>query len=203
MLEKILRRYPIVAGVDEAGRGPLAGPVVAGCVLLTLNQYAFFQQLQAKDSKKLSESRREQLFEDLEQSFDCTVGLASVETIDRINILQASFLAMKRAIGALKPKPDLLIIDGKFPIPNLSIKQYCLEKADDKIPLVSAASIMAKVTRDRLMRKLGEKYPDYGFERHKGYGTRQHLIALRRLGACPIHRKSFSRVKDLRDSGKR
>ena len=186
----------LIGGVDEAGRGPLAGPVVAACVLIDSN-FIITEELSAvKDSKKLSEKKREELFDIIQtQALEVGVGLCAPDTIDRINILQATFLAMKIAVNKLKKKPDQLLLDGKFPLPNYSGKQEAIIKGDAKVFLIAAASIIAKVTRDRIMRQLDEKYPQYGFAQHKGYGTAFHIEALKVYGACPIHRKSFARVK--------
>lgn len=202
LLEKLLQKYPLVAGIDEAGRGPLAGPVVAGIVAIKYEDLPALKKLGAKDSKKLSARKRESLYEQIKDNFPMGAGICSVETIDRINILQGTFLAMKRALASLKEKPSYLIVDGGIPIPNLSTPQVAKPKADELISLVSAASIIAKVTRDRIIVELAEQYPQYGFEEHKGYGTKKHFSALEKYGPCPIHRKSFRPVKKLINLGK-
>ncbi|MEA3273270.1 MAG: ribonuclease HII, partial [Patescibacteria group bacterium] len=171
LLKKLLQKYPLVAGMDEAGRGPLAGPVVAGIVAIKYTDLSSLNKLGVKDSKKLSANKRELLYKQIKEKFPMGAGICSVETIDRINILQGTFLAMKRALTSLKESPNYLIVDGGIPIPNLSTPQIAKPKADELISLVSAASIIAKVTRDRIIVKLAEQYPQYGFEKHKGYGT--------------------------------
>lgn len=183
-----------VGAVDEAGRGPLAGPVVAACVILKpgfdLSKPGF--EL-IKDSKMISEKNREKLFPIIMAEFaEVGVGWCDHETIDRINILEATFLAMKQAIGSLKQKPDHVLVDGKFVIPNYSGQQTAIIDGDALVFSIAAASIIAKVTRDRMMLKIHEKYPQYGFDKHKGYGTKQHMEAIERFGPAPIHRMSFA-----------
>jgi len=192
--------YKIIAGIDEAGRGPLAGPVVAAGVLITQSSKFKTEKLQSiKDSKKLTAKKREELFDVIMSEFDeVGVGICDQQTIDRINILQASFLAMKKAIGALKQKPDFIILDGHLPIPNCSYKQKTIVRGDERVFSIAAASIIAKVTRDRIMEEMHKKYPEYCFDRHKGYGTRLHLERLKKYGPCPIHRLSFRPVKNCR-----
>ncbi len=181
-------KYNIIAGVDEAGRGPLAGSVVAGCAVLNLNNV----NIAVYDSKKLSEAKREQLYgEILEKSLYWSVGEASAEEIDNINILQATFLAMRRAVQSLGVKPDLLLVDGNFKIPELYIEQISIIKGDSKSASVAAGSILAKVTRDRQMRQLHRQYPLYGFESNKGYGSASHIKAILEHGFTPHHRRSF------------
>ncbi|MDR1928290.1 MAG: ribonuclease HII [Oscillospiraceae bacterium] len=183
------RGFSAVCGIDEAGRGPLAGDVYAaavilppGCDLPGLN-----------DSKKLSPQKREQLFGAIQaQALAWSVAFATVEEIERINILQAALLAMKRAAEGLLPPADFALIDGNQK-PPLSIPCETLVKGDSLCASIAAASILAKVARDRQMLLLEERYPGYGFARHKGYGTRQHYEALARLGPCPVHRKRFLR----------
>ncbi|MBD3245120.1 MAG: ribonuclease HII [Candidatus Moranbacteria bacterium] len=197
MLNDFFKKYNCIAGIDEAGRGPLAGPVVAGVVLVDKKSFSKLKKLNLKDSKKINPEKRKEICKSIKKNFSWSAGQSDHKTIDRINILQASFLAMKRSLTGLKIKPDLIILDGKFKIPNLSIKQIAETKADETIPLVSAASIIAKVFRDELIEKLGEIYPQYLFEKHKGYGTKEHLDALKKFGPCPIHRKSFKPVKNF------
>ena len=187
--------YAYLGAIDEAGRGPLAGPVVAACVVIDQGFVLSDELKDVKDSKKLSEKKREALFDIINSEFSQVgVGVCDHKTVDRINILQASFLAMKKAIGALRKKPEMIILDGKFPIPNLSLRQEPIIKGDARIFSIAAASIIAKVTRDRLMRKYHEAHPLYGFDKHKGYGTKQHMESLKKHGPCAIHRQSFAPV---------
>ena len=180
----------LVAGVDEAGRGPLAGPVVAAAVIL--------DELQPiaglADSKVLTAARRERLFDEIRaKALCCSIAQASVEEIDRLNILQATMLAMRRAVQGLRLKPRLALVDGNR-LPALDIAAEAIVKGDAKVAAISAASILAKVTRDRWCAELHDQYPQYGFAGHKGYGTAEHLAALQRHGACPQHRRSFAPV---------
>lgn len=176
-----------LCGVDEAGRGPLAGPVVAGAVILPKD----CEILYLNDSKKLSEKRREALYQEIrEKAVAWNVGIASPETIDRINILQATYEAMRQAVGGLKVAPELLLNDA-VTIPGLDIPQVPIIKGDGKSVSIAAASIMAKVTRDHMMEEYDRLFPEYGFARHKGYGTAAHIAAIREHGPCPIHRRTF------------
>jgi ribonuclease HII len=188
-----------VAGVDEAGRGPLAGPVVAACVVLPTD----FSLDGIDDSKKLTERQREAAFERIRTgALSIGVGMAEPEEIDRINILQATWAAMRRAVLALSPSmtPDLLLVDG-LAVPNLPCPDALpIVGGDAASASIAAASIVAKVTRDRLMCAFDSDYPGYGFAGHKGYGCASHLTALRSLGPCPIHRRSFSPVADCLNS---
>lgn len=180
----------LIAGVDEAGRGPLAGPVVAAAVILDPEQPI----AGLNDSKVLSESARERLFDEIMARAICSsLGQASVEEIDRLNILQASLLAMRRAVLGLRLPPRLVLVDGNR-IPVLPMRCEALVRGDALVPAISAASIVAKVTRDRWCLRYHQSYPDYGFAQHKGYGTPQHLAALQAHGACPEHRRSFTPV---------
>jgi ribonuclease HII len=180
-----------VAGVDEAGRGPLAGPVVAAAVVLPPG----FDPAGVRDSKKLSPHAREQAFARIEQdALGVGVGIVGPADIDRLNILRATHEAMRRALGALcSPPPDAVLVDG-LPVPNLHPCCRALVKGDDKSVSIAAASIVAKVTRDRLMAAFHDEFPVYDFARHKGYGTPQHLAALGEHGPCPLHRRSFAPV---------
>jgi ribonuclease HII len=192
----------LIAGVDEAGRGPLAGPVVAAAVSLRADFLANPEKLEklkgVNDSKKLSAKKREELFEIIKaECFEVGVGICDHATIDRINILQATFLTMKMALGNLKIKPDILLVDGKFPIPNLSLRQEAIIDGDALVFSIAAASIIAKVTRDRIMDEYDKKYPQYGFAKHAGYGTKFHLEALKQFGPCSIHRKTFRPISEL------
>ena len=179
--------YSAVCGVDEAGRGPLAGPVVAAAVILAPGT----QLPGVNDSKKLSEKKREQLFDYVrENALAYGIGEASEAEIDEINILNATFLAMRRAIENMDVNADFALIDGNR-IQGLDIPAECVIGGDAKVLSIAAASILAKVTRDRKMRQLAEEYPQYGFEKHKGYGTKAHYAAIEQYGVCPIHRRSF------------
>lgn len=197
--EQILsqRGYLYIAGVDEAGRGPLAGPVVAGAVLFPPG----WTYPAIKDSKQLTEKKREQLFDVIRREA-LAWSWASVDhqEIDRINILQASLKAMQVAVEALSRTPDYLLIDGVYPIAT-SIPQTPLIKGDQRSLATAAASIMAKVTRDAMMKKYHEQYPRYNFALNKGYGTREHFRALASYGRCPIHRKSFTRGLSVSAAG--
>ncbi|MYZ53058.1 ribonuclease HII [Malikia spinosa] len=180
----------LVAGVDEAGRGPLAGPGVAAAVILDERQPI----AGLADSKKLSAARRDQLYDEIRaKALCCCVAQASVEEIDRLNILQATLLAMQRAVAGLRLKPGLVLVDGNR-LPLLEMRAEAIVKGDAKVAAISAASILAKVTRDRGLELLDQHYPQYGFARHKGYGTAEHLQALRLHGPCPEHRRSFAPV---------
>lgn len=180
-----------VAGVDEVGRGPLAGPVMAAAVILDPDRPI----AGLNDSKALSEKRREALYDIIrERAVACAIASASVEEIDRINILQASMLAMQRAVEQLSPSPELALIDGNR-CPALTCEARAVVGGDASVAEIAAASILAKVTRDRLMRDLDLEYPGYGLARHKGYPTRAHIEALRILGVSPLHRRSFGPVR--------
>ena len=183
----------LVAGVDEAGRGPLAGPVVAAAVILD----EFYPIKGLADSKKLTTLRREALFDEIRaKALCCSIALATVEEIDRLNILQATMLAMKRAVEGLRLKPQKTLVDGNR-LPALGMLAEAIVKGDALVPAISAASILAKVYRDRWCADLDQAYPQYGFARHKGYGTVVHLAALREHGACPQHRRSFAPVAEV------
>ena len=187
--EKEYSGYDHICGVDEAGRGPLAGPVVAGAVILPKDCRIPY----INDSKKLSAKKREALFEAItEKAISCKVGIISHDRIDEINILQATYEAMRAAVASLDVRPDILLNDA-VKIPEVDIKQVPIIKGDAKSQSIAAASILAKVTRDRLMETYASIYPEYGFEKHKGYGTAQHIEALRKYGPCPIHRRTFIR----------
>ena len=181
------------AGVDEAGRGPLAGPVVAAAVIL--DDLHPIKGL--ADSKVLTALRREKLYDEIRAKALCfSIAEASVEEIDRLNILQATMLAMKRAVEGLRLKPVKVLVDGNR-LPALSMLAEAIVKGDALVPPISAASILAKVYRDRWCRQFHLEYPQYGFAGHKGYGTAEHLAALRQHGACPQHRKSFRPVAEV------
>lgn len=196
------RKYKIVVGIDEAGRGPLAGPVFAAAVIVNLNNYSSIKslkRLRVRDSKKLTPKKREQIYEVLisHPLIKWAAGRASEKVVDKINILEATKLAMKRAVISLEKKigqrADFLILDGRIKL-DLDVGQKSIIKADDKIFSCAVASIIAKVKRDRLMKRHDKKYPEYGFISHKGYGTKKHLAALTGLGPCKVHRKSFKPV---------
>jgi ribonuclease HII len=183
----------LVCGVDEAGRGPLAGPVYAACVIL--RQEDPIDGL--ADSKMLTAQRREELAAEIRgRAAAWAIASASVEEIDRINILRASLLAMKRAVEQLGVEPHEVLVDGLH-CPEVRFPSRAIVDGDSLVAEISAASILAKTARDALMRELHGLYPDYGFDRHKGYSTREHLEALQRFGVCPIHRRSFAPVRSL------
>ncbi|MBP1041714.1 ribonuclease HII [Vagococcus sp. BWB3-3] len=196
MLREFERRalqqgYQVIAGIDEVGRGPLAGPVIAAAVILPNN----CEMLEVNDSKKLSEKKRDFLFTQIcETAVAVGIGIVDEQTIDQINIYQATKLAMKEAIEKLSFTPDYLLLDA-MKLEAVPIAQESIIKGDAKSVSIAAASIVAKVTRDRLMKEYGEQYPGYGFENNAGYGTKEHLAGLDELGPCPIHRKTFAPVK--------
>ena len=179
--------YNVICGVDEAGRGPLAGPVYAAAVILPDG----LEELGINDSKKMSEKKREQLFDIVtENAIAYGVGFATEKEIDEINILNATYLAMKRAVEAMGVKPDMVLVDGNRK-PGTGYEEVTIVKGDAKSISIAAASILAKVSRDRYMRELAEKYPEYEFERHKGYGTKLHYEKIEQYGILPDHRRSF------------
>jgi ribonuclease HII len=198
--------YRIIIGIDEAGRGPLAGPVVACAAALKNYKPGIMNHENfnlVRDSKTLSEKQREKLYDFICENFHVGIGICDHETIDRINILEASFLAMKKSVTDLGLKIKIrdirhvILLDGNKKIPNLSQEQKAIVNGDKYIKSISAASIIAKVTRDRIMREMHDKYPQYQFDRHKGYGTKLHMDSLQKYGPCKIHRKSFRPVRDL------
>lgn len=179
--------FEVVCGIDEAGRGPLAGPVYAAAVILPKGHIVEG----VNDSKKISEKKRDMLYDKIiEECVDYSIGIATEKEIDEINILQATFLAMRRAVEGLSVKPDIALIDGNK-TPNLDIEQRAIIKGDSKSANISAASIIAKVSRDRYMLEMAEKYPEYQFEKHKGYGTKLHYEMIEKYGVSPIHRITF------------
>ena len=187
------RGHLLVAGVDEAGRGPLAGPVAVAAVILP--QEAHLPRI--NDSKKLSAAVREELFTQIVAiAISYHVALIDAETIDRMNILQATKMGMYEAIAALTPAPDEVLIDA-VELPKLSMPSRSIIKGDAKSASIAAASILAKVTRDHLMEQYDTEYPHYGFAKHKGYGTQEHIDAIRKYGVCPIHRKSFEPIRSI------
>ena len=189
--------HGLMAGVDEAGRGPLAGPVVAAAVIL--DELKPIQGL--ADSKALSARQREQLFDEIRaKALACCIAVATVEEIDRLNILQATLLAMQRAVAGLRLCPRHVLVDGNR-LPLLTMPAEAIVKGDAKVPAISAASILAKVHRDQLCQGLHEAWPAYNFARHKGYPTAHHLAALRAHGACPAHRRSYAPVRAVLEAG--
>jgi len=180
--------YTLVAGVDEAGRGPLAGPVVAAAVILALDTRIHG----LNDSKKISEKKREKIYEDIK---NCAIAFAydviDEKYIDKYNILNATLLAMKNAVNKLSIKPEYILVDA-VKIPGIDILQESVIHGDSICACIAAASIIAKVERDKIMRKYDQLYPQYGFSRNKGYGTKEHINSIKNYGFCPIHRKSFS-----------
>lgn len=184
--------WKIIAGVDEAGRGPLAGPVVAAAVVLP----AHFHHDVLTDSKQLTVAQRNDLFAYLTSapSIRYGIGIGSVELIDRINILQATHWAMLEALSKLSPQPDHVLVDG-LRVPTMTIPQTAVVKGDAKSYSIAAASVIAKVTRDRLMEQFHAEYPQFNFAQHKGYATPEHLAAIEKHGACPIHRKTFAPIR--------
>ncbi|MCB6611485.1 ribonuclease HII [[Clostridium] symbiosum] len=193
--ERKYEGYSIVCGIDEAGRGPLAGPVVAAAAVLPKDATILW----LNDSKKLSEKRREELFQEIqEKAVTYGVGIVSPAVIDEINILQATYEAMRQAVSSLSSEPDILLNDAVI-IPGIDEKkQVKIIKGDAKSVSIAAASILAKVTRDRMMGEYDKLYPEYGFAQHKGYGTKAHMDAIREFGVCPIHRRSFLTKMDLK-----
>ncbi len=192
--------YKKVAGLDEAGRGPLAGPVAAAAVVILNTKYKILNTKLngVNDSKKLSAKKREELYKLITKNpgIRWGIGIVSEKVIDKINILEATKLAMEKAVVRLESKPDFLILDGKMDI-NLAIRQKSIIKADAKVFSCAAASILAKVARDRIMLRYSKKYPKYKFDIHKGYPTKMHRKLLKKHGPCKIHRKSFGPVKAL------
>ncbi len=178
--------YKVIAGIDEAGRGPLAGPVVASAVVI--HDTSFTEKID--DSKKLSAKRREKAFIDILRRCDVGVGIASVAEIDKFNILNATMKAMERAVEELSVTPDYLLIDGNIKL-QLPQERTCLISGESKSLSIASASIIAKVFRDRLMLDIDKEYPDYGFRKHKGYGTREHIEAIKKHGLSEVHRKTF------------
>ncbi len=188
-----------VAGVDEVGRGPLAGPVVAAAVVLPEGMLI----PDVTDSKKLTELQRERLYDVIiGAAVAYGIGIVDERTIDEINIREASLLAMERAVGAIVPPPDLVLIDGNCGIPRLSILQKAIIKGDFRSHSIAAASILAKVTRDRMMMELHAKFPQYSFDKHKGYASKEHVDAIRKHGPCEVHRRSFEPIASLLREGR-
>jgi len=186
--------YGNICGVDEVGRGPLAGPVVAAAVIIP----AGIEIAGLDDSKKLSESKRDELFEEIiHLEIPCAIGIIDNQQIDRMNILKASLVAMRKAVMDLKIKPEIVLVDGEYPIPNIGYPQLSIVGGDSLCKSIMAASIVAKVTRDRIMDKFQKLYPGFSFSKHKGYSTAEHLKELKIHGPCEIHRKTFRPVAEL------
>jgi len=203
--------YAFVLGTDEAGRGPLCGPVVAAAAIYRDATFAIPEEKVklmdfVRDSKTISPKKREEIFDFIHENFYIGIGLCDHQTIDEINILEASFLAMKKAVTDLKTKfrrelpnfdNNIILVDGNKKIPNLSLYQMSVVGGDRIVKSISAASIIAKVTRDRMMLEMDKKYPEYGFAKHKGYGTKLHMAALQQFGPCEIHRQTFEPMPTL------
>lgn len=188
--ERKYSEYDYICGIDEVGRGPLAGPVVAAAVILPKDSY--YQYL--NDSKKVTEKRRNKLYDEITaEAVSYGIGLVSPDIIDDINILQATYVAMKKAIDALSIRPQMILVDAVY-IPDIGIPQVGIVKGDAKSISIAAASIVAKVYRDRLMTEYDALYPEYKFAKNKGYGTKEHMQALHEIGMSPIHRKSFVHI---------
>lgn len=186
--------WKLIAGVDEVGRGPLAGPVVAACVIFPENLFL----PEVDDSKKLTKIKREKLFEQImNEAMDVGIGIVWEKTIDRMNILNASLKAMWKALKKLKTPPQVVLVDGNQRIPNLPFPQMPIVKGDSKSMTIASASIVAKVTRDKIMLKYHKKYPQFCFAENKGYSTKSHLEALKTFGPCDIHRRSFKIIQLL------
>lgn len=186
--------YSSLCGVDEAGRGPLAGPVVAAAVVVPQN----FDIAGLDDSKKLTAEKRYEIFEKIvEMELPCSIGIVDHQTIDQVNILKASLIAMRKAIRDLKTPPELVLVDGNHPVPGLRQPQFAIVGGDHRCRCIAAASVVAKVTRDRIMERYEELYPMFSFGTHKGYPTAAHLEELRKHGPCNIHRRSYRPVAEL------
>jgi len=181
-----------IAGIDEVGRGCLFGPVVAACVVMKSDKLPYLVAMGVKDSKKLSPSKRVKLVSAIKQVAEGVgIGYARVAEIEEYNILQASLLAMSRAVAKLPRQPDICLVDGRHIIPNLNLPQKAIAKGDESVPIIGAASIIAKVWRDELITRWSERYPEYDLANNKGYGTKKHLLALQEYGISPQHRASF------------
>ena len=188
--------YAVVAGVDEVGRGPLAGPVVAGAAILPPHPVGEWLSL-IRDSKQLTHRRRQIALDHMQaESVTLRTGTATAREVDALGIVEATRVAMARAIAALPITPDFLLIDA-LPLPNVRLPQRAIVKGDAKCLSIAAASIAAKIARDRMMQDADDAFPGYGFAQHKGYGTRQHLSSIERLGACAIHRYTFAPVRHM------
>ncbi len=197
--KKFMNGATFVAGIDEVGRGPLAGPVLAACVVVEKGQKISKELLrEVKDSKKISEKKREKIYNVILENFKY-IGIASCDSriIDKINILEASLYAMNKALFSLNIRPSFVFVDGNQKVKNIKIDQETIIKGDAKVFSIAAASIVAKVTRDKMMKRYHKIYPNYSFDKHKGYGTKLHLERLKIYGPCPIHRMSFRPLSQL------
>lgn len=196
--------YRLIGGIDEAGRGPLAGPVVAACVVIGPDFKIDDEDLKlVADSKKISAKRREKLFGVIKnKALAVEIGVVNNKVIDRANILQSTFLAMRQALERLSLQPDYILVDGNLKIPQLKQEQSAIIDGDAKVFAIAAASIIAKVSRDWLMLEADKKYPEYEFARHKGYGTKRHLEKIKEFGPCPLHRLSFAPFAVKKDKKK-
>jgi ribonuclease HII len=184
--------YKYIAGIDEVGRGSLSGPVVSSCVILPKDEKILKKLYLVNDSKKIGEQLRSKLFLIIiNNCIDFSITFVDNKTIDKINILQSTFLSMKKCIEKLKIKPDIIFIDGNKKIPSINIEQKTFVKGDSLSLSIASASILAKVSRDRFMEKVSSKYPQYLFDKNKGYGTKEHINSIKKYGLCDIHRKSF------------
>ncbi len=191
--------YGFIAGIDEAGRGPLAGPVVVGIVVFEEKNLKKWLKFNIRDSKKLSERQRKEALKMIKkEAIEVNFSRVSERVIDKINIRQATLLAMRRAFLRLKTPIDFILIDGKDTLKNLPVNQKAIIGGDEKTMIVAAASIVAKESRDNIMRRYAKKYLKYGFESHKGYGTKMHFEMIKKYGSCKIHRKSFHPIKDIK-----
>lgn len=198
MGEPLISEKILIAGTDEAGRGPLAGPVVAAAVILTGKQRSELVAAGLNDSKKLTPAKREKLFKLMcDMQMEWKAQEADNRQIDSVNILQASLWCMKQSVLQLKHRPDIVLVDGNMLIPDFDIKQKCVIKGDSRVPAIAAASVVAKVLRDHIMLDLDKKYPQYGFARHMGYPTKFHKEMIEKYGPSPVHRMSFSGVKKV------
>ncbi len=198
LLSELTNQNTLVAGIDEVGRGALFGSVVAAAVVLPLAAIPKLREIGVKDSKQLSPKKRQNLIEPIKTTVThWYISQATVAEIDQLNILQASLLAMKRAVLALKPSPDICLVDGKFCIPDLSLPQKTVIQGDQKSSAIAAASILAKVWRDDLIVNLAQEYPEYDLVANKGYPTKKHRLALQKYGACDQHRMSFRSCQNL------
>lgn len=183
----------LIAAIDEAGRGPLAGPVVSACVIIDKNFKITPELIKVKDSKKLSAKNRQELFSIIKKNVKAVaIGICDHKIIDEVNILQATFLSMKKALIQTNLNPDIVLVDGKFNIPKIKISQQAIISGDNLVFSIAMASIIAKVSRDFMMEKFHQQYPQYGFDKHKGYGTKLHMEMINLYGPCPIHRLSFA-----------
>ncbi|MFH1714666.1 MAG: ribonuclease HII [Elusimicrobiota bacterium] len=185
----------VLAGVDEAGRGPWAGPVVTACVILS-SKCAILHDI--NDSKKLSQKKREELFLKIQkEAEDFSICVVDEKIIDKINILEATRQGFKRSVLCLNKKPGMILVDGISSVPDITIKQLCIPQGDGKSACIAAASILAKVTRDNIMQSMDKLYPGYEFGKHKGYGTALHYKLIKEMGALPIHRKSYKPIQEI------